>query len=171
MLGNNVRNITPNKNTCRALFGPVDHDEVRELLRQQNEQELENAKERWNFDFKLEKPLPGRYEYELPSEVPSAYALHGLTTTTTGYVKRKRDEELDEGDESKENDPKRTAAEVGEVERSLSALSTPSSSPAASSSELPMEDQTVTDSRTVPDSASTSPTRSRQSTLPGENID
>lgn len=55
-------------NVCRDLFGPVDHEENREFLsRELNNIQTENS-ERWNFDFELELPLPGRYEWEAVSE-------------------------------------------------------------------------------------------------------
>ncbi|XP_015740412.1 cyclin-dependent kinase inhibitor 1 [Coturnix japonica] len=49
---------------CRNLFGPVDHEQIRndfeELLRQQ----LEEAQRRWNFNFETETPLDGHFKWE-----------------------------------------------------------------------------------------------------------
>ncbi|XP_069628200.1 cyclin-dependent kinase inhibitor 1 [Haliaeetus albicilla] len=49
---------------CRNLFGPVDHQQLQndfeDLLRQQ----LEEAQQRWNFNFETETPLEGHFKWE-----------------------------------------------------------------------------------------------------------
>lgn len=60
---------------CRSLFGPVDHDEVRVELRSKLGEISERDQTRWNFDFKEDVPLPGRYAWEdvHTTIVPSFY--------------------------------------------------------------------------------------------------
>ena len=75
------RMLLPNVgNACRSLFGPVDHDEQRKVLHRELRVLEERSQEKWNFDFKMEKPLPGRWEYEeITEEVPSAYRMPQLS--------------------------------------------------------------------------------------------
>ena len=71
-------------NACRCLFGPVDHEEVRRTLRRELRVLTERNREKWNFDFQQERPLPGRYSWERTSEdedVPSAYEMPRLTVS------------------------------------------------------------------------------------------
>lgn len=49
---------------CRTLFGPVDHDEVRVELSAKLGEISEREQTRWNFNFKEDTPLPGRYAWE-----------------------------------------------------------------------------------------------------------
>ncbi|XP_033211106.1 cyclin-dependent kinase inhibitor 1-like isoform X2 [Belonocnema kinseyi] len=52
----------------RRLFSdgekPGNSDNGLNIAIEEHKKDLEKAKERWNFDFVEEKPLPGRYEWE-----------------------------------------------------------------------------------------------------------
>ncbi|XP_053943921.1 cyclin-dependent kinase inhibitor 1 isoform X2 [Cuculus canorus] len=68
---------------CRNLFGPVDHHQLQndfeDLLRQQ----LEEAQQRWNFDFETETPLEGHFKWErvfLAEQPPQE--VHSLVKAT-----------------------------------------------------------------------------------------
>ncbi|XP_050767276.1 cyclin-dependent kinase inhibitor 1 isoform X1 [Gymnogyps californianus] len=68
---------------CRNLFGPVDHQQLQndfeDLLRQQ----LEEAQQRWNFNFETETPLEGHFKWErvlLAEEPPQE--VHSLVKAT-----------------------------------------------------------------------------------------
>lgn len=50
-----------------CLFGHVTRAAQNHVYRQFLEEQQEEAKRRWNFDFKLGQPLEGRYEWELVS--------------------------------------------------------------------------------------------------------
>ncbi|XP_066264820.1 cyclin-dependent kinase inhibitor 1B-like [Branchiostoma lanceolatum] len=63
----------PRSSACRRLFGPVDHEELERDLRSQLAQIEEDSRRKWNFDFKSDCPLDGRYEWERVSGVPSFY--------------------------------------------------------------------------------------------------
>ena len=56
----------------RKLFGNVDHDESDDFLKKQIETLYLNDEEKWNFDFKTETPLKGRYNWQIvdPGENP-----------------------------------------------------------------------------------------------------
>ncbi|KAM8877042.1 cyclin dependent kinase inhibitor 1Ca [Synchiropus picturatus] len=47
----------------RSLFGPVDHDKLRQDLKQRLKEISEQDNQRWNFDFQTETPLPGRFQW------------------------------------------------------------------------------------------------------------
>ncbi|NXU47742.1 CDN1A inhibitor, partial [Turnix velox] len=49
---------------CRNLFGPVDHQQLQEDLEEMLKQQLEEAQQRWNFDFLTETPLEGQFKWE-----------------------------------------------------------------------------------------------------------
>ncbi|KFP70873.1 Cyclin-dependent kinase inhibitor 1, partial [Acanthisitta chloris] len=49
---------------CRNLFGPVDHQQLQNDLEVMLRQNLEEAKQRWNFDFETETPLEGPFTWE-----------------------------------------------------------------------------------------------------------
>ncbi|XP_078583812.1 uncharacterized protein LOC144866322 [Branchiostoma floridae x Branchiostoma japonicum] len=63
----------PRSSACRRLFGPVDHEELERDLRSQLAKIEEDSQRKWNFDFKSDCPLEGRYEWERVSGVPSFY--------------------------------------------------------------------------------------------------
>ncbi|XP_076305899.1 uncharacterized protein LOC143222797 [Tachypleus tridentatus] len=48
---------------CRALFGPTDREENLRFVREEVDKINNLDRERWNFDFKNEIPLSGRYEW------------------------------------------------------------------------------------------------------------
>ncbi|KFQ40916.1 Cyclin-dependent kinase inhibitor 1, partial [Mesitornis unicolor] len=49
---------------CRNLFGPVEHQQLEEDLASLVRQHLEEAQQRWNFDFETETPLEGPFKWE-----------------------------------------------------------------------------------------------------------
>ncbi|XP_008920571.1 cyclin-dependent kinase inhibitor 1 [Manacus vitellinus] len=49
---------------CRNLFGPVDHDQLQNDFEDKLRQQLEEAQQRWNFDFETETPLEGPFKWE-----------------------------------------------------------------------------------------------------------
>ncbi|KAK9295528.1 hypothetical protein QLX08_010172 [Tetragonisca angustula] len=61
------------RNARRKLFEDDDDDEtvrnsgvednIANCIFEEAKKNLENAKQRWNFDFEKEQPLPGRYEW------------------------------------------------------------------------------------------------------------
>ncbi|XP_061205487.1 cyclin-dependent kinase inhibitor 1 isoform X2 [Neopsephotus bourkii] len=74
-----------NSKVCRNLFGPVDHQQLQQDLESLLKQNLEEAQQRWNFDFETETPLEGCFEWErvfLPEEPPQE--LHSLVRATSG---------------------------------------------------------------------------------------
>ncbi|KAF4094883.1 cyclin-dependent kinase inhibitor 1C [Onychostoma macrolepis] len=50
--------------TCRNLFGPVDHDELRRELSSQLREISERDQLRWNFNFLEGQPLDGALKWE-----------------------------------------------------------------------------------------------------------
>ena len=83
-----VRPVSPRKSSVRkALFGPVDHDEIKKDLDQQMAILKAADRSRWNFDFSGESPLPGRFDWEKVDEcspvgsIPSAYSMSCLTVS------------------------------------------------------------------------------------------
>ncbi|OCT88106.1 cyclin-dependent kinase inhibitor 1B [Xenopus laevis] len=64
---------SPRSPARRCLFGPVDH----ELLARDLERSLrameEEKRERWNFDFRNHRPLPGLLEWEETDKTPEFY--------------------------------------------------------------------------------------------------
>ncbi|XP_073400332.1 cyclin-dependent kinase inhibitor 1B-like [Dendrobates tinctorius] len=65
---------SPRPPARRCLFGPVDHESLaRELARCRRELEDEQ-RERWNFDFRNERPLAGALSWEVAGpETPDFY--------------------------------------------------------------------------------------------------
>ncbi|KAM9369573.1 cyclin-dependent kinase inhibitor 1 [Phaethornis superciliosus] len=49
---------------CRNLFGPVDHEELQNDFENLLRQHLEEAQQRWNFDFETDTPLEGPFRWE-----------------------------------------------------------------------------------------------------------
>nr|XP_013798035.1 PREDICTED: cyclin-dependent kinase inhibitor 1 [Apteryx mantelli mantelli] len=49
---------------CRNLFGPVDHNQLQNDFQNLLRQQLEEAQDRWNFNFETDTPLEGRFEWE-----------------------------------------------------------------------------------------------------------
>ena len=52
-----------NRQVSRSLFGPSDPLESRRIAREVLSSQRFNDKNRWNFDFYHEKPIPGRFEW------------------------------------------------------------------------------------------------------------
>ncbi|CAB4067430.1 unnamed protein product [Lepeophtheirus salmonis] len=59
--------VRPSLRVKRALFGPVDHEENVRFVQRELARNREEASQRWNYDFSRDVPLPGRYEWEVPS--------------------------------------------------------------------------------------------------------
>ncbi|XP_057231229.1 cyclin-dependent kinase inhibitor 1 [Malurus melanocephalus] len=49
---------------CRNLFGPVDHEQLQNDFEDEMRQQLEEAQQRWNFNFETETPLDGPFKWE-----------------------------------------------------------------------------------------------------------
>ncbi|PIO75975.1 Cyclin-dependent kinase inhibitor [Teladorsagia circumcincta] len=75
-----MENSSPGKHrrVKRCLFGKPDPDQVEKWLSDTTDKQLKNSREKWNYDFKLDKPIAGDIEYEtVPMEkVPSVYKPH-----------------------------------------------------------------------------------------------
>uniref|UniRef100_A0A672PF38 Cyclin-dependent kinase inhibitor 1Cb n=1 Tax=Sinocyclocheilus grahami TaxID=75366 RepID=A0A672PF38_SINGR len=61
--------------TCRNLFGPVDHDELRQELSSKLREISERDQLRWNFNFSEGQPLDGdlRWEESRAEDCPRFY--------------------------------------------------------------------------------------------------
>lgn len=67
---------------CRSLFGPVDHDQLRQDLDLQLQEITVQDSQRWNFCFQSETPLSGRFEWEaLSAEWEAACTLQLCSRT------------------------------------------------------------------------------------------
>ncbi|XP_070601366.1 cyclin-dependent kinase inhibitor 1 [Erythrolamprus reginae] len=49
---------------CRNLFGPVDHEQLQKDFQSLMKVQLDEAQQKWNFDFETETPLEGNYKWE-----------------------------------------------------------------------------------------------------------
>ncbi|XP_008497794.1 cyclin-dependent kinase inhibitor 1 [Calypte anna] len=49
---------------CRNLFGPLDHEELQNDFETLLRHQLEEAQQRWNFDFETDTPLEGPFRWE-----------------------------------------------------------------------------------------------------------
>ncbi|XP_069344093.1 cyclin-dependent kinase inhibitor 1 [Eulemur rufifrons] len=58
------RQIACSSKACRRLFGPVDSEELRRDCDALMAGCLQEARERWNFDFVTETPLEGDFAWE-----------------------------------------------------------------------------------------------------------
>ncbi|KAE8613595.1 hypothetical protein XENTR_v10007778 [Xenopus tropicalis] len=64
---------SPRSPARRCLFGPVDHELLaRDLERSLRAMENEKS-ERWNFDFRNHRPLPGPLHWEETEKAPEFY--------------------------------------------------------------------------------------------------
>ena len=72
-------NIIPSRRACRSLFGPVDHEEVKKTLAREMDVLDSRMKMKYNFDFKNETPLAGKFHWErvtpVDTRVPVAYKV------------------------------------------------------------------------------------------------
>ncbi|XP_074420620.1 cyclin-dependent kinase inhibitor 1 [Larus michahellis] len=69
---------------CRNLFGPVDHHQLQNDYENMLRQQLEEAQQRWNFNFETETPLEGHFKWErvyLDEQPPQE--VHSLVTVTS----------------------------------------------------------------------------------------
>ncbi|XP_032077447.1 cyclin-dependent kinase inhibitor 1-like [Thamnophis elegans] len=64
--------------TRRNLFGPVDHDHLLQEFQSMMRSSMEQAKQRWNFDFSQDVPIMGLLQWEelQGHEVPAFYHTH-----------------------------------------------------------------------------------------------
>ncbi|XP_070610806.1 cyclin-dependent kinase inhibitor 1-like [Erythrolamprus reginae] len=64
--------------TKRNLFGPVDHDQLLQEFQSMMRSSMEQAKQRWNFDFFQDTPIVGLLQWEelRGHEVPAFYRTH-----------------------------------------------------------------------------------------------
>ncbi|RXG70228.1 Cyclin-dependent kinase inhibitor 1B [Armadillidium vulgare] len=69
----------------RNLFGPIDHEENMKLVQTELARIAESDSRRWNFDFRNEVPLEGRYSWETTkgADIPPAYEMPNLTARLT----------------------------------------------------------------------------------------
>ncbi|XP_075030153.1 cyclin-dependent kinase inhibitor 1 [Calonectris borealis] len=68
---------------CRNLFGPVDHHQLQNDFEDLLRQHLEEAQQRWNFNFETETPLEGHFKWErvfLAEQPPQE--VHSLVKVT-----------------------------------------------------------------------------------------
>ncbi|KAM3833669.1 cyclin-dependent kinase inhibitor 1-like [Vipera latastei] len=64
--------------TRRNLFGPVDHERLQQEFQSLMRSSMEQAKQRWNFDFFRDVPIVGLLQWEelQGHEVPAFYHAH-----------------------------------------------------------------------------------------------
>ncbi|KAM7032809.1 cyclin-dependent kinase inhibitor 1 [Acridotheres tristis] len=74
---------------CRNLFGPVDHEQLQHDFENQIRHQLEEAQQRWNFNFETETPLEGPFKWEriLEAEQPPQ-EVHSLVRAVTSSDSR-----------------------------------------------------------------------------------
>ncbi|XP_039210505.1 cyclin-dependent kinase inhibitor 1-like [Crotalus tigris] len=62
----------------RNLFGPVDHEHLQQEFQSLMRSSMEQAKQRWNFDFFQDVPVVGLLQWEelQGHEVPAFYHTH-----------------------------------------------------------------------------------------------
>ncbi|XP_073694349.1 cyclin-dependent kinase inhibitor 1D [Garra rufa] len=73
----------------RNLFGPVDHQQLQQDFQRLFCMNVEVAKQRWNFDFQRDQPVPGCIEWEelrfqdVPVFYHSSVVRSGMAKQTT----------------------------------------------------------------------------------------
>ncbi|KAM6183535.1 cyclin-dependent kinase inhibitor 1 isoform 1-T2 [Erethizon dorsatum] len=60
----NARQVPHSSKACRRLFGPVDSEQLRRDCDALMASCLQEAQQRWNFDFVTETPLEGHFVWE-----------------------------------------------------------------------------------------------------------
>ena len=95
------QSVRPSRRVSKNLFGPVDHDELREEIRKQSIARLEEKKLEYNFDFEKEVPLPGRYLWEKVSNLNKTDDCNKLRTEDTPISKNRSSKILSKTDSSK----------------------------------------------------------------------
>ncbi|NXV84479.1 CDN1A inhibitor, partial [Calonectris borealis] len=48
----------------RNLFGPVDHEQLRQDFQHMLHNSVERAQQKWNFDFLRDRPVEGLLQWE-----------------------------------------------------------------------------------------------------------
>ncbi len=76
------RNIMLSQKVRRCLFGKVNHNEIKNRLRQEMQEMYLESRSKWNYDFEKEEPVPGKYDWEpvKTDDVPSCYQKEYSTT-------------------------------------------------------------------------------------------
>ncbi|XP_068275322.1 cyclin-dependent kinase inhibitor 1 [Nyctibius grandis] len=78
-----ARQMQCSSKVCRSLFGPVDHQELQNDFEDLMRQHLEEAQQRWNFNFETETPLEGHFKWERVSlDEPPSQEVHSLVKVT-----------------------------------------------------------------------------------------
>ncbi|XP_062996925.1 cyclin-dependent kinase inhibitor 1 [Elgaria multicarinata webbii] len=74
----NVLRPSCSQKLCRNLFGSVDHEQLQKDFQSLMRTQLDEAQQKWNFDFETETPLEGAYKWEKVShlKVPPSQDLH-----------------------------------------------------------------------------------------------
>lgn len=67
------KDITPSLSVRRCLFGPVDHEVVRNDLRREMKSQTDSSSRKWNFDFEKNTPLEGRFLWSKMNTTPEQY--------------------------------------------------------------------------------------------------
>nr|QOY46844.1 cyclin-dependent kinase inhibitor 1A [Ambystoma andersoni] len=67
--GGNAPENTCSKKVCRNLFGELDHEQFKVAAQEMMESCLEEAKQKWNFDFQNGVPLNGDFKWEMVGAV------------------------------------------------------------------------------------------------------
>ncbi|KAM9255432.1 cyclin-dependent kinase inhibitor 1 [Cariama cristata] len=73
---------------CRNLFGPVDHHQLQNDFEDLLRQHLEEAQQRWNFNFETETPLEGHFKWERVFLAEPAQEVHSLVKATGSESRR-----------------------------------------------------------------------------------
>ncbi|XP_012709628.3 cyclin-dependent kinase inhibitor 1Ca [Fundulus heteroclitus] len=91
-----MMNIRSRESVCRSLFGPVDHDQLRQDLQLQLKEIMEQDSRRWNFNFQHETPQLGRFQWEeIPADrAASFYQESRQPTVGTNSPKAEDDQHI-----------------------------------------------------------------------------
>ncbi|XP_003220403.1 cyclin-dependent kinase inhibitor 1 [Anolis carolinensis] len=65
----NIQRPSCSRKICRNLFGAVDHEQLQKDFQTLLRAQLEEAQQKWNFDFETETPLEGNYKWEKVSHL------------------------------------------------------------------------------------------------------
>uniref|UniRef100_A0A096LSZ6 Cyclin-dependent kinase inhibitor domain-containing protein n=1 Tax=Poecilia formosa TaxID=48698 RepID=A0A096LSZ6_POEFO len=79
------------ESVCRKLFGPVDHDQLRQDLQLKLKEIMSQDSQRWNFNFQSETPQLGRFQWE---EIPADRAPSFYQESPQPVVESNNDEHL-----------------------------------------------------------------------------
>lgn len=76
------------RKVCRALWGPVDHEQLKRDMDRELKAQQKHLSQKYNFDFENERPLKGRWSWKKSggSDGPSPNS----TTTTEAKAKRRK---------------------------------------------------------------------------------